>query len=155
MGKAASAAVCRGFTLVESVAALVVLSVAVAAIALVVATLARGSADPVIQTQGLYLAESYLEEALLRPWADPDGVDEGCGVDRERWDDLADYSCLASPTAPTDPQGGTLAGLGAYGVSMSVGAPQAVAGVQARRVQVRVTHPRGLDLRLAAWRAQP
>ena len=56
----------RGFTLLELVVTLVILGVAFAAIAGLVATLGGGSASPVLQTQALYIAEGYLEEAMLK-----------------------------------------------------------------------------------------
>lgn len=145
----------RGFTLLELVVTLVIMGIAFAAIAGLVATLGGGSASPVLQTQALYIAEGYLEEAMLRPYLDPDGVAEGCGASRDLWDDVADYACLSTPAAPTDSAGVALAGLSRYRVSMTVGAPSAVGGATTRRVEVQVTHvDGGFDLRIAALKAQ-
>lgn len=144
----------RGFTLIEIIITLVVLTVAVAAIAGLVANLARGSADPVLHTQAIYLAEGYLEEASLRPYADPDGIAEGCGVARTQWDDIGDYACLSTPAAPTDPFGNALPGLSRYRVVMSVGGESSVGGVATRRIEVQVTHIDGkVDVRMASLRA--
>lgn len=145
----------RGFTLLELVITLVIIGVAFGAIAGLVATIGRGSASPVLQTQALYLAQGYLEEAMLRAYVDPDGVAEGCAVSRDLWDDIGDYNCLATPAAPSDSSGAALPGLSRYRVSMSVGAPATVGGATTRRVEVRVTHEDGgFDLRIAALRAQ-
>ncbi len=144
----------RGFTLLEVVVTLVIIGAALAAIAGLVAQLGRGSAAPVLHTQGLYLAEGYLEEALLRAYRDPDGVAEGCAVSRDRLDDVGDFNCLNTPSPPTDPGGLAMPGLARYRVSMNV-APQAiVGGTRVRRVEVRITHLDGqLDLRLSGLRA--
>ena len=145
----------RGFTLLELVVTLVILAIAVGAISGLVAQIGGSSASPVLQTQALYLAEGYLEEASLRSYADPDGLNEGCGVSRDLWDDVGDYACLATPAAPTDATGAAMAGLSRYRVSMTVGTAAAVGGATTRRIEVRVTHVDGrLDVRLAALRAQ-
>lgn len=146
----------RGFTLLELVVTLVILGVAFAAIAGLVATLGGGSASPVLQTQALYIAEGYLEEAMLKAYADPDGVNEGCGVSRDLWDDIVDYECLSTtPAAPTDSAGVAMAGLSRYRVEMRVGDAATVGGATTRRVEVRVTNVDGdFDVRLAALKAQ-
>ena len=144
-----------GFTLIEIVVTIVVVAVAMVAVALLVAQLGGRSAAPVLQTQALYLAEGYLEEAMLKAYADPDGVDEGCGAGRALWDDVADFACLGAPAAPTDAAGNTLPGLARYRISVTVGAPATVGGASTRRVEVSVTHlDDGFDVRLAALRAQ-
>ena len=144
----------RGFTLLEVVVTLVLLAVAALAISGLVAQIVGRSASPVLQTQALYLAEGYLEEAMLKAYADPDGVDEACTSPRDLWDDVGDYTCLDTPAPPTDAAGGSLAGLSRYRVSMAVGAPITVGRATTRRIEVRVTHlDGGLDLRLAALRA--
>lgn len=146
----------RGFTLLELVVTLVILGIAFAAIAALVATLGGGSASPVLQTQALYIAEGYLEEAMLKAYADPDGVNEGCGVGRDQWDDIGDYDlCLGTAATPTDSAGVAIPGLSRYRVRMDVGAATSVGGATTRRVEVIVTHVDGdFDLRLAALRAQ-
>lgn len=144
----------RGFTLLELVVTLVILGIAVAAVAGLVATLGGGSASPVLQTQALYIAEGYLEEAMLKAYNDPDGVDEGSGANRELWDDVGDYARLATAAAPTDASGVAIAGLSRYRVTMDVGNPATVGGATTRRVEVQVTHvDGGFDLRLAALKA--
>jgi MSHA pilin protein MshD len=145
----------RGFTLLEMVVTLVLLAVAIPAIIGLVAQIGGRSAAPVLHTQALYLAEGYLEEALLKPFADPDGVNEGCAASRTLWDDVGDFACLATPAVPTDPAGNSLPGLSRYRVSATVGPATVVGGATTRRVEVRVTHlDGGIDLRLAGLRAQ-
>jgi MSHA pilin protein MshD len=145
----------RGFTLLELVVTLVLLAVAALAISGLVAQIGGSSASPVLQTQALYLAEGYLEEAMLKAYVDPDSDVEGCAASRDLWDDIGDYACLDVPASPTDSAGVAMPGLSRYRVSMSVGDPATVGGVTTRRVEVRVTHLDGrFDVRLAALRAQ-
>lgn len=146
-----------GFTLLELVATLVLLAIAAIAITGLVAQIGGRSASPVLQTQALYIAEGYLEEAMLRAYADPDGVDEGSGAPRDQWDDVVDYRRLdvVGGVTPTDSLGVAMPGLSRYRVRMIVGEPTTVGGATVRRVEVRVTHvDGGFDVRLAALRAQ-
>jgi MSHA pilin protein MshD len=145
----------RGFTLLELVVTLVILGVAFAAIAGLVATLGGGSASPVLQTQALYIAEGYLEEAMLKAYADPEGDPRNCATSRDLWDDIGDYACLDTEASPTDSAGVAIAGLSRYRVTMNVGNAATVGGATTRRVEVRVSHIDGdFDLRLAALKAQ-
>ncbi len=142
----------RGFTLVELLIVIVVAGIAVAAIAALIATTVRDSADPAIQAQGLLIAESYLEEALLKAYDNPDGVVGPCAASRDLWDSVLDYACL-SGAAVSDHQGNTLAGLSRYLISVTV-TDSAVGATPVRRVGVQVTHQDvGLDINVAGLRA--
>jgi len=63
-----------GISLVELIMFIVIVSVALAGILLVMNTVTRGSADPIIHKQALAIAESLLEEIELMPFTlcDPD-----------------------------------------------------------------------------------
>ena len=138
-----------GFTLIEIIIAIVVIAAALTGIFAAIINSTARSADPMIQTQAIILAETYLEEAMLKAYSDPDGVAEGCGVPRHQWDDVQDYNCLAAPTAAADHLGNTLPGLNPYRVAMTV-TDQAVAGTTVRRIEVSVTHTGvGIDVRIA------
>lgn len=145
----------RGFTLLELVVTLVILAVAAIAISGLVAQIGGSSASPVLQTQALYLAEGYLEEAMLKSYADPEGDPINCATSRDLWDDVGDYACLGTEAPPTDSAGVAIAGLSRYRIRMSVGNAATVGGATTRRVEVRVTHVDGrFDVRIAALRAQ-
>ena len=64
----------RGISLVELIMFIVIVSVALAGILLVMDTVTKGSADPLIHKQSLAIAESLLEEVELMPftYCDPD-----------------------------------------------------------------------------------
>ncbi|MDX5332500.1 MAG: type II secretion system GspH family protein [Gammaproteobacteria bacterium] len=142
-----------GFTFIELVISIVIIAAAVGGIMVTVANTVARSVDPMIQTQAIILAQGYLDEALLRPYApgpatcsDPDGA-------RDQFDDVADYGCVNNPNGPRDQYGNPLPGLADYNVSMSV-TDTSLGGVATRRVEVRVTHDsQGIDIRLAGHRA--
>ena len=135
----------NGFTLIEMIMAIVVLTAAASGILFAFAQNTARSADPMIRQQAIIIAQAYLEEIMLKPYNDPDGgetgsCEEGAG-NRIQYDDVADYSCINDTAGAVDQFGNSLAGLASYNVSVSVatttiGAP----AVAARRIDVTVTH---------------
>lgn len=67
----------RGFTLIELIVFIVIVSVGLAGILSVLNITARHSADPMIRKNLLTIAEALLEEVTSRPftWCDPDDSD--------------------------------------------------------------------------------
>ena len=146
----------RGVNLVELVIAIVVISIAATGVLLVYATAVRYSADPMIQQQGLAVAEGYLDEILARPVADPDGSE--AGETRATFDDIGDYAGL-SDSPPQDQDGATdwnadgQPDLPGYAVTVAVLPNQAVSGVLMSRVDVTVTYPPVVNFTLTGYRA--
>lgn len=136
-----------GFTLIETVISIVVVGIALAGfVSVFTLTFARG-ADPLRERQALAVAEAYLEEILLRPFADPDAA--AVEANRALYDDVSDYDaladngCLITPaTAACDQNGNPIAGLAGYSVAVAVtAATVGPPNVNALRVQVTVTAP--------------
>ncbi len=141
----------RGFTLIELVISMVVISIALGGVLMVMNYTLQHSADPMLQHQAVAIAESYLEEVLLRPYSDPDGVD-GETV-RNLLDDVDDYDGWTD-NGVRDQEGTAIAGLEDYTVSVAV-ANTALNGILAancKRVTVTVTHPSGINLTLSGHR---
>ena len=139
----------KGFTLIELIISIVVIGAAVGGVMLLVANVAARSVDPMIQTQAVYVAQSYLEEALLRPYDGP----ADCGGSRDQWQGVLAYNCI-NDEFPTDQQGNDLSGLSAYRVTVSV-TDEVLGGTDTRRVEVQVTHTaQPINLRLAGHRAR-
>ena len=153
-----------GISLVELVITIVVLSVGVTGILSVMNLTSAKSADPMIATQAHAIAQSYLEEVLLRDYLDPDGVE--VGETRVNFDDIDDFNnlvangCLVtSPACPTlgdcvcDQFGEPIASLAGYNVAISVSA-ETLNGKTAQRVDVSVGHDRfaSLDMTLSGYR---
>jgi MSHA pilin protein MshD len=132
-----------GFTLIEMIVILVVVSiVAVALFGAITANVAR-SADPMIRMQAIAIAQGYLEEALLQAYADPDGGETGGCEEgsRPQYDDVQDYDCINGET-PTDQFDNSPVLLDDYTVDISVtGTTLDPGGMPAQRVEVTVSHP--------------
>lgn len=149
-----------GLTLVELVVTIVVLSVALSGVLLVINYTTSRSADPVIQQQAVAIAESYLEEILLRAYdedAVPDTTQtEGAwgpepGETRGTFDDVNDYDGLLDIGARGQ-DGLVIVSLSAYRVQVAV-TPLIVGAVPMARVAVSVNHAAGVNLTLSGYRA--
>jgi MSHA pilin protein MshD len=70
----------RGISLIELIMFIVIVSVALAGILLVMNTVTRNSADPMLHKQALAIAESLLEEVELMPFTFCDPNDPAAGL---------------------------------------------------------------------------
>jgi MSHA pilin protein MshD len=143
---------CRGVTLVELVVTIVVIAAAVSAVLAVVSVTAARSADNLIQTQAVLVAESYLNEILQRPF----GVDCAPTCTRKQMDMVGDYDKLVD-VAARDETGTLVAGLQNFTVQVSVtgtalGTTPAVPAPQSVLVTVTVTPPNGFPVVLSGYR---
>lgn len=158
-----------GFSLIETLVAIVVVGVALAGLASVFGLgFARG-ADPLRERQAVAIAEAYLEEILLKPYADPDSgaVCASPEANRALFDDACDYDALAnngcsavSAACPLgncacDQNGIPLDAAAGYQVTVAV-SPQGlgVPAVNALRASVRVRGPAGGSIELVGYKAQ-
>lgn len=121
-----------GFTLIELIIFIVVVSAGLAGILSVMNTTVKSSADPMVRKQAIALAESVLEEVLQKAYADPDGTNTGENG-RTDWDNVDDYNGktkadLALPAAVAD-----------YSVLIAVSDGQTALGIEARKVTVSVS----------------
>lgn len=146
-----------GVNMIELLIAIVVISIACTGVLLVYAQTVRFSADPMIQTQAVAIAEGYLEEILARPLADPDT--EG-GETRATFDDIADYNGL-NDSPPQDQNGNVadfapadgIADLAGFSVTVTVTSGVLIGGVSMSRVDVRVQYAPVVDVILSGYRA--
>ena len=143
-----------GATLVEVVISIVVIAVAVSAVLGVLSTSVGRSADALIITQGVSVANAYLEEISLKPFTDPDGMDgEALRVD---FDDVDDYNGLVDAGA-ADQFGNPIAALSGYTVSVTVAPSAALPGVpagDALLIDVRVQFAPYVDYTLSGYRTR-
>jgi MSHA pilin protein MshD len=122
-----------GFTLIELVIFIVIVSVGVAGILLVMNTVVASSADPMVRKQALALADSILEEILQKEYADPDGTSSE--TTRATFDDVDDYNGKSNSTFTDLPSS-----LASYLITIVVDAPAPLNGVTTKRVRVTVSH---------------
>lgn len=143
-----------GVTLIELVVAIVVVSLAVTAVLGVLTVNTAASADPMVRRQAVAIAESHLEEILLKPFDDPDGSDGEAS--RPDFDDVDDYDGLTTSGA-RDQFDVAIAGLEPYDVAVAVTASSAlpaIASTDALRVDVRVTRAPDIDITISAYRTR-
>jgi len=158
----------HGFTLIEVIIFIVVVGAGLAGILSVTNTVVKSSADPLIAKQTVAIAESMLEEILLKEFCDPDTVDRTtapptCGAhtteaSRTLYDDVDDYNGYSTTTGIVDLTGTAVAGLANYNItSVTVAVTTAAQNaalnaIGAKRVTVTVTGPQG-SITLVGYRS--
>jgi MSHA pilin protein MshD len=122
-----------GFTLIELILFIVVVSIGVVGILSVMNFTVQHSADPMVRMQAATLADSIMEEILLKEYADPDGGANVVEAGRSTYDDVDDYNGLTQ-TAFTD----LPAILQGYQISIAISDGTAALGVTAKQISVTV-----------------
>lgn len=136
----------NGFTLIEMIMSILIISVALTGVLSVMSMTVSHSADPMIQNQAIAIAESYLEEIMLMDYCDDPADLINCplasgsesGETRATFDDVDDYNGL-SDSGVKDQAGTAISGLSEYTVTVSVSAVT-LTGVSAKQVTVTVNH---------------
>lgn len=149
-----------GFTLIEMVMAIVIISVGLAGVLLAFNVAVKSSADPLVHKQMLSVAEEMMEEILLKPFVG-DGItptnslancDGGTPPSRAAFDEVADYHNYQT-TGICDIDGGAVDGLASYSLQVKVeeGMLDTLGGSSVLKVTVDVTHS-GDTITLVGWR---
>jgi MSHA pilin protein MshD len=144
-----------GFSLIEVIVLIVVVSAALVGVLIIFQTSTRSSADPQVQKQALAVAEALLDEILLASY-DPL---PGTGA-RADFDDVDDYAGFATAGGIRDIQGNAVTGLEAYNITavtvtvVSLTDTGAVlpAVNEAKRITVTVAGPQGFGVTLDGYR---
>jgi len=148
-----------GFSLVELILAIVVIGISVAAVMSVFVVTTQHSADPMARQQAQLIAESYLDEILIKKFYDPDtnNVCPGAAEARTAFDNVCDYHGLNQ--VPTNQFGTAIAGLSAYNVQVSVttsgvslNGVDNTSVIRILLVTVTVTGPNNTSVTLNAYR---
>jgi MSHA pilin protein MshD len=143
-----------GFTLIELIVFILIVSVAVVGILVVMSVTVKSSSDPVIRKQSLAMAEAILDEVLSREFTNPVGgysetTPTTC-ANRALYDDVDDYRCFDGTTDSKKIHGDStlgstsIAALAAYRATVTVDATAAaVVGAipvgQIKKITVTVT----------------
>ncbi len=150
----------KGVTLVELIMSIVIIGVALAGILMVINRNVLSSADPMTQDQEVAIAESYLEEILLKDFCDPSNTcivgnapgSANCNVcplvveaSRDLFDNVCDYDG-ANDLPPKRQDNTNITSLPNYRAQVSVftnGTLNGLTGAncQVLRVEVTVTGP--------------
>lgn len=147
----------HGFTLVELVISITIVGISAAALLGVLTITTRGSADAMVRYQQVAIGNSYLEEILLKAYADPDTACVDGPEPRASYDDIRDYNNLQDLNGATDQFGNVISGLEAYDVSVviddvTIGNP---ANLNALRATVTVNHPASASMTFSGYRTDP
>lgn len=124
----------RGFTLIELIIFIVVVSAGLAGILSVMDSVVKSSADPMVRKQAMALADSILEEILLKQYADPDPLVTTGETTRSTMDDVGDYHGKSNALFSDLP-----ASLASHVINISVTDDNATLGIAAKKVTVTVT----------------
>ena len=128
----------NGFSLIELVIFMIIVSIAVVGVLSVINQTAKSSADPMVRKQAAALADSILEEVLLKEYTDPDATEVG-ESGRDNYDDVDDFNGKTQALftdLPSEVSG--------YTIAITVDLPAALNGVTMK--QVTVTASRGADI---------
>ena len=146
-----------GFSLIEIVVAIVVVSISLAGTMLVVDTTTRTSAHPMLERQAIAIGEAYLEEILQKSYLDPDDgtVCPSPEASRDLFDNLCDYDGFSQMGA-RDQFGGAITGLENYRIQIEVDGSATLGSFsganQVLRVDATITDPLGRAVRLTGYR---
>lgn len=142
----------RGFTLIELIVAITIVSIVATTLLGVLAAVSSRSADAMLQQQASAIAQAYLDEILQRWVVDPNGTPPNTG--RGSWDLVDQYDGLVDVGAK-DQFGNAIVALSAYTVSVSVvqsAALPGIAGAAARRIDVTVTRAPNVSVAVSGYR---
>ena len=141
----------RGFTLIELIVAITIVSIVATTLLGLLAAVSSRSADAMLQQQASAIAQAYLDEILQR-WVVENGTPPNTG--RGSWDLVDQYDGLVDVGAK-DQFGNAIVALSAYTVSVSVvqsAALPGIAGAAARRIDVTVTRAPNVSVAVSGYR---
>jgi MSHA pilin protein MshD len=146
-----------GVTLIELIIAIVIVSAALAGLVAAFTRANRASVDPVITQQMVAIAETMMEEIMLKPFGPPS---TGAGANRALYNDIRDFNGYPANSAVTDIGGTAIPGLGRYTVTVNVEelAANAVTNIAPAgdAVRIRVTVRNGAEsFVLTGWKMRP
>lgn len=134
-----------GLTLIELILFIVIVGAGLAGILSAMTLTVQYSADPLIHKQATALADSIMEEILLKSYQDPDGLPNTIESGRETYDDVDDYDGLTISDfgdLPTE--------LSSFTVNITVTTDTSTLGVIAKKITVAVTGK--TEIRLTSYR---
>lgn len=146
-----------GFSLIEMVVAIAVISIALSGTLLVVDSTTRRSAHPMLERQAIAIASAYLEEVLQKNYVDPDDgtLCPAPEASRALFDNLCDYNGWTE-TGARDQEGNAITGLENYQISISIDTAAGLGGLsgstEVLRIDMTVRDPLGNAVRLSSYR---
>lgn len=157
----ASPARLRGFSLIEVIVFIMIVSIALAGVLSVMNLTTQRSADPLIRKQAIAVAESLLEEVSLHDFAVTSAPVAPIQANRQSFDDIGDYNGFTtSGIFPIDDPVTPITGLTGYSVTVTVAnadlgpaaIPITAVSGNARLITVTVTGPDNVTVVLTGYR---
>ena len=144
-----------GFSLIEILVLIVVLSVGSVGIFALLNQVLFQSPNPVAVEQAVWIANAYMEEIVSKPFYDPTtgNMCPGAPASRALYDNVCDYQGLSEST--TDQNGNVIDLLSDYRVDVSITPIDGWQNmpVTVLQIDVAVTHPLIPDLNVRAYKA--
>lgn len=144
-----------GFSLIEMIVFIVIVSVALVGVLSVLNLTAARSADPMLIKQAVAIGEGFIDEILSRDYSNPTGYVGASTDPRNRFADVDDYSGYVATTTPGiyTRGGASIAGLTQYSVAVSVAPEATINGEPMKAITVTVTDPSGNTYPFTAYKA--
>ena len=148
----------HGFSLVEAVVFIVIVSTALVGVLSVMNATTQRSADPLVRKQAIAVAESMLEEVSLHVFAITGAPVAPTQANRQSFDDIADYDGFATTGIFPIDSTALIPGLSGYNLAVTVAAAAfgptglTVPAANARLITVTVNGPDGVNVVLAGYR---
>ena len=150
-----------GFTLVELIVFIVIVSVAVVGVLTVMNVTVKASADPLLRKQTIAMSEAVLEEVLAKDYGSPSSTTPSQSVnctDRSTYATVDDYNCFAGATAGARILGSQMLSTTSGPLPDTYWAKVVVAlttlnGIDMKMVTVTANDPGGAAYSLTAYRA--
>lgn len=143
-----------GFSLVELVICIVVISIALTGVMSVIIYANRNSADPLVRQQAITLAQGMMEEVLLRTFLQA-GSTASCPPADGNYDNICDYNgYVETPPAPLDHYTVAVSVVDTDDLGVAGDAQRDILGSadDVLRIDVTVTHDSGASVTLSAYR---
>ena len=151
----------RGFSLVEAIVFIVIVSVALVGVLSVMNLTTQRSADPLIRKQTIAVAESLLEEISLQNFTTTSAAVAPTQANRPFFDDIGDYNGFTTTGISPIDSSGVILGLSGYNVvsvtvvSADLGPASnliSAASNNAKIITVTVQGPDGVSVALSGYR---
>ncbi|MGB7542205.1 MAG: prepilin-type N-terminal cleavage/methylation domain-containing protein [Burkholderiales bacterium] len=138
-----------GFSLIETIVFIVIVSVALVGVLSVLNLTAARSADPMLIKQSVAIGEGFIDEILSRDYSNSTGVHTD---PRSQFLGVDDYNTYSS-TGITTRTGSAITGLAQYKVLVSVAAEAVINAAPMKAITVTVTDPSGNTYPFSAYKA--